>query len=819
MVAYLYDDEDNLSAKVWIFMHHLIVDLTSCRIISDELQRLYSGNDFNSINHRYKQWSNTVKSYLNEIGRSEIEYWERLLNGNVNIFNTALAAKQLRNDDISETEIVLTEEITKVLLNDCNKIYNTQTEHLLLTALGYSFCDEITNLKENYLMFEGCARDFGNDLEMNRSIGMFRTIYPVRLQLADYDLRSSIINVKEHMKQVPNKGIGFCAILSNENDNLPWISFNYLGLFGNESHANGNGDEWRLLDAFCENTMDENTKELIKINSFIVDKQIRFNIKTKMGIERTAQIGKAFHFNIQKIIEHTQSIHRSYLTRSDINYVIKNNDYLNMIQLEKEVEAIFMANSLQQGLLYHSMKQSNVDDAYIVQSVIQYRTNIDQKLYKMAWEHSQKRFSCLRLRFGWQEELIQIIDKKQSLDWRFIDLTTKEEDVSSQELKIKQIQEKDRNETYKLDIGNLFRVYLIQQKSDLFVLIFSFHHIILDGWSIPILFDYVHQQYLNLIEAKDEFWTLSSPAPSTFRDQSYENAQMYLQKHCLDNIDYWENEINQIEERCDFSGLLKQEIKKNVAFHEYDHVKQPKAKTLLIGDNLYRNLKKTCRENGVTWNSILQFVWHQVLSVYGNSNQTVIGTTVSGRHLPVDDIETSVGLYINTLPLIVNHHVDSLIIDEIKTIQEKMNEMISRSNVHFPQLCKGKMKHSLFDCLFVFENYPTIQNKAEREAKLLKCERKYSIEKLDYPLAVVAYETVEHECVRFIINYAGELFEDDTIDDLLDVTNELLTQIGNSHMTPIAQLNLLPMKQLNKINEWNNTGNRIYRIESDNNTP
>ncbi|CAF4601939.1 unnamed protein product, partial [Rotaria socialis] len=287
---------------------------------------------------------------------------------------------------------------------------------------------------------------------------------------------------------------------------------------------------------------------------------------------------------------------------------------------------------------------------------------------------------------------------------------------------------------------------------------------------------------------------------------------MYLQKHSLDNIDYWENEINNIEERCDFNGLLKEENKNKVVLNQYDHVKEPKSRTLIIGDNIYRTLKAACRESGLTWNSILQFVWHKVLSVYGNSSQTVIGTTVSGRNLPVNGIETSVGLFIITLPLIVNHCVDSLIIDAIKDIQDKMNEMIARSNVDFSQLSKGKMKHSLFDCLFVYENYPSLEGKVEQKETFLEFEEKYGIGKHDYPLAVVAYETVRSECVTVVVNYAGELFEDDTIDDLLDVAHELLAQIGKDDVTTMAQMNVLPRKQLNQMNGWNNTSRDFIEL-------
>ncbi|CAF2107000.1 unnamed protein product [Rotaria magnacalcarata] len=677
MVGYSYDHGDNNSARVWIFVHDLIVDWISCRIISEDLQRLYAGNDLSS-NSCYKQWSFAVNGYVSSIGKNEVMYWEKLLSANVNIFNGVLVDKQQTDNDTCETEIILTAEMIKILFNDCNKIYNTQVEHLLLTGLSYTLRDEITNLNENYVMFECSGRNFVNNLDMGRSVGMFKIIYPVLLQLADDDMRTSIVNVKEHVQQVPNKGIGFGAIIGNENNQVPWVSFNYLGLFENEDSEDGNKDAWHLLDAFCENTMDENTKELIKINAFIINKEMRLNIKTKMGIKRTVRFGKAFQFHIENIIKHAQLINRSYLTRSDVNYVIKDDDYLNRIQSEKEVNAIFMANSLQQGLLYHALKQSNVDDAYIVQFVFQYRTAIDQKLFKLAWEHAQKRFSCLRLRFDWQEELIQIIDKNQPLNWRFIDLTA-EQDVSNQESKIKQIQEEDRNERFKLDVGNLFRVYFIQQNSDLFALIFTFHHIILDGWSLPILFDYIHQDYLNLIDDEHSPTPISSSNSSSVHDESYENAQIYLQEHSQENIDYWENEINKIEERCDFTGLLKQESKNKVVLNQYDHVKQQKESKLLIGDNLYRNLKKSCRNNGLTLSSMLQFAWHKVLNVYGNSNQTVTGTTVSGRDLPIDNIETSVGLFINTLPLIVNHNVDNSIIDAIKNIQDKMNEMINRS--------------------------------------------------------------------------------------------------------------------------------------------
>ena len=70
--------------------------------------------------------------------------------------------------------------------------------------------------------------------------------------------------------------------------------------------------------------------------------------------------------------------------------------------------------------------------------------------------------------------------------------------------------------------------------------------------------------------------------------------------------------------------------------------------------NLYEGLKAKSKEHGLTLNTMVQFAWHKLLQVYTRDEQTIVGTTVSGRSIPVEGIEDSVGLYINTLPLIID---------------------------------------------------------------------------------------------------------------------------------------------------------------------
>ena len=201
-------------------------------------------------------------------------------------------------------------------------------------------------------------------------------------------------------------------------------------------------------------------------------------------------------------------------------------------------------------------------------------------------------------------------------------------------------------------------------------------------------------------------------------------------------------------------------------------------------------------------NAILQYVWHKTLSIYGNSKQTVVGTTVSGRNLPVDDIENSVGLYINTLPLIVNHENKEVttIVDVIRSIQNDINEINNRSNIDLARLQSEGRR--LFDSLFIYENYPNINNKEQEN--ILQINFKEVVEKLDYPLAVVAYE-VENSLI-LKLKYPGELFSRDIIDRLLKVIKTLLEQVVIISNQEIQKLGYLDERGYEEIiNVWNQT--------------
>ncbi|WP_410643876.1 amino acid adenylation domain-containing protein [Amycolatopsis sp. lyj-346] len=460
-----------------------------------------------------------------------------------------------------------------------------------------------------------------------------------------------------------------------------------------------------------------------------------------------------------------------------------------------------LANGLQQGLLYHALKSVAGDDAYVMQSVHHYRCAIDPDRMREAWQHARQRYPSLRLRFEWAGAPVQVVDNDdEPFDWRFTDLTdlTDLRDEAEQDARVRELQERDRTEPYDPAAGRLFRVYLIKQRDDLFSLIFSCHHIILDGWSLPVLHDEVHRAYLRLLDGL--------PVEST-PDTAYLAAQRYWEDHRGDHTDYWVRQVERIDERGDFAGLLNERSRYRVGLGNYDHIRDHRTRTLGLGARRTAALKAVCAADRVTLHSVLQFVWHKVLYAIGGGNTTVVGTIVSGRNVPVDAVEASVGLFINTLPLVVDHddQATKSVADAVRDIQSTVNTMNSKSVVELGRLQRGEMKRRLFDTLLVLENYPRLLDEAEEREhqERLSFEKAYDADNVDYPLAVVARE--EGDELTVTLWYAGELFDDSAIDTLLDLTELLFQQVIDDISGPVADLGFASPTTLATFDRWNST--------------
>src|SRR3990167_1906589 len=190
-----------------------------------------------------------------------------------------------------------------------------------------------------------------------------------------------------------------------------------------------------------------------------------------------------------------------------------------------EIQAIYPANSLQQGFIFHAVSQPN-DDAYLVQSLCDYYQKLDVHAYRQAWTIAINTYPTLRLCFNWDENPIQIITKHGNLHFVLHDIS---EAIDKNDAILK-LQQLDRKQGFDLTKPTLMRLHLIKQDNKHFTLLKTEHHSIADAWSAAILLNQVHYFYHQLI---------SGITPTIVQDNAYLHAQTFIKKHQSDAQNYW----------------------------------------------------------------------------------------------------------------------------------------------------------------------------------------------------------------------------------------------------------------------------------------
>ncbi len=241
----------------------------------------------------------------------------------------------------NSVKIELSIEETEKMLKRVNHAYNTEVNDILLTALGLAV-REWTGNDKVLISLEGHGREeIIKDIDISRTVGWFTTQYPVVLDVSgQLDISRMIKSVKENIRQIPNKGIGYgilkyLTLPENKADlnfNLnPEISFNYLGQFNQDNVDNLFG----VSDIPAGESTGPNYKSeyCIDINGGTVEGgKLELNFSYNQGeYEKSTIEGVAVSFkkHLVNIITHCAEMDYSEATLSDFTV-----DDLNMDEFE-----------------------------------------------------------------------------------------------------------------------------------------------------------------------------------------------------------------------------------------------------------------------------------------------------------------------------------------------------------------------------------------------------------------------------------------------------------------------------------------------------
>ncbi|MGZ0049496.1 non-ribosomal peptide synthetase [Brevibacillus gelatini] len=433
---------------------------------------------------------------------------------------------------------------------------------------------------------------------------------------------------------------------------------------------------------------------------------------------------------------------------------------------------LYTLTPLQEGMLFHSLYSEG--SAYMIQNTAVLTGELDIASFEKAWNKVVQRHSILRTGFLWEE-----VEKPLQVVFEHVPFSIHQEDWSDhseteQETMLAAFLQKEKEAGFDLSEAPLMRVTVIKKAEAVHQLVWSFHHLLLDGWSSPIVF----QEVLEFYEAYRQGKELRLPQPRPFKD--YVSWLRRQDKQAAET--FWREFLGEIENPTPLPfesyAKRKQETEKGI-----------REATKMLSRDVTKALSKLARTYKVTINTIVQGAWAILLSRLSGEESVVYGVTGSGRPSDLPGVEQMVGMFINTLPMKATVAPENKLAHWFKELQEQQSRVRQyeyTSLVDIQGWTDVPRGMPLFESIFVFENYP-LGEEAEQEVGFTISHVQH-FQEVDNPLTVVG---IPGDPFRIKMMYATERFEPAAIERTLDQLERILEAIVDNPEQRLSAISLL----------------------------
>ena len=751
------------SQRVLLVIHHLVVDGVSWRILLEDLQQAYREQVLPAKTSAYQRWAQQLHRHAQTV-EEQLPYWQ------AQSIDAELPCDHpeggLQNRLGAKLETRLDVEHTRRLLQDAPAAYRTQVNDLLLTALA-RVISRWSEQSAALIQLEGHGReDLFDDIDLSRTVGWFTSLYPVRLH-AEGELPEAIKAVKEQLRAVPDKGLGYGLLRylgaphaqeSLANLTAPRITFNYLGQFDRQFN------ESALFVPASQGSGQAQDPEAPLANWLTLEGQVyggelslQWGFSREMFEAATVQgLADEYAAELRALIEHCCATPAGQVSPSDFPLARVTQQQLDALPVAGPAIAdLYPLSPMQQGMLFHTLLEPEAQ-SYINQLRLDIE-GLDLLAFGRAWQAALDRHDILRSSFHWLglDSAHQLIQRQVDLQLQVIEDPDADFDTLAQA---------ERERGFALNAAPLFRLTLVRGAGAAWHFIFTSHHILMDGWSNAQLLGEVIAHYAGQ----------AVPAPlGQFRDYL-----AWLQQQSSGEA-FWKTALAALPAPT----LLAQALRKPVdAVGMADH-------HVALDSDFTRRLGDFAREQKVTLNTLLQGAWSLLLQRYTGQDCVAFGATVAGRSAPLPGIEQQLGLFINTLPIISAASPAQSAATWLSELQAL--NLSLRDHEHVPlydiQGWAGQ-QGALFDTLLVFENFPVAEALKQGAPAGLTFGHLHNHERTHYPLTL----GIElGPSLRLEFSYDRAQFSEAHVAQLSANLQHLLAQLlADAHM-PLGNLRLL----------------------------
>jgi amino acid adenylation domain-containing protein/non-ribosomal peptide synthase protein (TIGR01720 family) len=712
------------TSRLLIIIHHLAVDGVSWRILLEDLATAYEQISrgekvqFRSKTTSFKYWAEQLNSYAqSDIAKQELTYWQGISSISSTQQITRIPVdRTLGANTVAFNQVIsisLSPEETRALLQEVPKVYKTQINDILLTAVVQTLCKWIGS-NSVLLDLEGHGReDIFEDVDLSRTVGWFTTIFPVLLELKETDnLGDKIKAIAEQLRAVPNRGIGYGLLryLSGDKDIISQlstipkaeISFNYLGQFDWGSQEDS---FFKIASESmgAEHSEQENCSHLLDINGLVVDGQLKLdwtyseNFHHRDTIENLAQ---NFAANLRFLIAHCSSMNVS--TNQD--------DISNL--LPEDTQFAYPLAKMQEFMLHHYTNDRQKMGVYHGQELLDiYDENLSVSAFKKALQILVEKHPTLRTVFIIQngKPVCQVVRKNLSFSINEKDIINIKPD--EQKNYIDAVIKEDRQNLFNVENCNeaLFRLWIFVKAENHIEFFMSMHHAITDGWSGIEFVNQLDELY-SALKQGEEITVI--PADNVHQE-----------------FVALEKEIIKSTEASNFWKLHLQ---------NYEYKPLPPLMAIdrqkAIEDNfsaeIILDLRECCRELKVSPKAIFLSAYLDLINTVVRENQVSVGVISNGRTEKLSDPFGALGLFWNIVPFCQTITEDKYL--QIKNVQETLIDIEPCVTYPLLEILSDQKTTELFFATFNFVNFHNAKTVDKHTD--LKIQKKMIHDKFNFPL-------------------------------------------------------------------------------------
>jgi amino acid adenylation domain-containing protein/non-ribosomal peptide synthase protein (TIGR01720 family) len=780
-----------------IVIHHLVVDGVSWRILFEDIETLYRQIKeeqplaLPQASESFFSWVSFLSTYSkSEQSTGTIEYWSRIQQ--TSSFTASVRDyPEGRNQygDTAGKSFNLSKEDTTLLLTRANEAFQTEVNDILLTAflLAINQCYHLDTVS---IDLEGHGREsFSNGPDISRTVGWFTVEYPITLKIAGSDPGANLRYVKETLRQVPNKGFDYLLYAFPTDAGMSLsrprhsslhslVKFNYLGQFDSdiEDKSFGIAGERSRGNDQAASTVRENDWF---INGSVAGDRLTLNL----SYSRRQYSGES--------AEALMEAYRDQLTRL-IRYCASGGEKmqeLHLLQTKYTLEDVYPLSPMQEGLLFHALLDP-ASGGYFEQKLLRVKGNLDIPAMEKSLNALISRHTILRTIFvneGLRRPL-QVVLKERKIEITYFDIREECRRRPADEL-VEEYRVADRSKPFDLVEDILLRLTVLRLGEDQYEMLWSSHHILMDGWCMGVLineFGLIYRATLSGLPL-----LLDPPTP-------YSLYIRWLEKKDQEESQlYWKGYLSGYDR---VAGIPRKDSVLSESL-PYSSGMEP----LILPKEQTKALQAISARQGVTLNTLLQCAWGLLLAKYNLQDDVVFGTVVSGRPADIEGIETMVGLFINTVPVRLKWSPGDSIAGLLRTAQEQVLQREPHQYASLPAVQAGhELGRELFDHILVFDNYPEADMVSAEDAdEDFQITQVKLFEQTNYDLWLMLIPG-DQFVIQF--HYNRNSYDTEAIRTLSSRLAMVIRQIVEDIRMPASALTILTAEEERRIRvEWNST--------------